>query len=214
MNIEIFREARERAEKLRVRNVLVATNSGRSVETARDIMGPSFRYFAVGNPSASRQRGWVLHEGITPETKARLETAGITVIEQELSIFQCRPGRQGDQTSFQNANAAYVGRFARTFAEGEAVPNNICKVMRHLFGEFLGDGPCVCIEITIMAADSGRLPLDEDCMAIATPGGYSHSALVLHPVKSAELFSTHFRIKDLLLVPSDNDMWFNDGPIP
>ena len=214
MRCEIFSEAKAKAAKLGVRNVLLATNTGKSVEAAQKTMGGGFNFFAVGNPSRSREKGWVYHCGITPETKERLEGRGITVVEQDLSIFQCRPDRQADQSSFRNVNAAYVRRFRRTFEQDEKVPNNICKVIRHILGEFFGDGPCVCIEITLMAADSGKLPLDEDCMAIATPGKYPHTALVTHPVKSAEAFSTHFRVKDVLFVPAEDDIWVNDRPIP
>jgi uncharacterized protein len=210
MNTQIFTRARERARQLKVRNVLVATNTGKSIETAQDIMGPDFRFFAVGNPSSSRDKGLVLHCGITEGVRERLEKRGITVITREVPAFH---GLHGNST-FENANRAYLQRFGRTFGPDEVAPSNACKVMSHVLSEFFGDGPRVCMEIVLMAADSGRLPLDEDCMAIVTPGGYSHAALVLHPVKSAELFTTRFRVKDLLLAPSDNDIWFNDGPIP
>ena len=69
-------------------------------------------------------------------------------------------------------------------------------------------------EVALMAADSGLLPLHEDCMAIAAPRGYAHAALIVRPVLSTGLFSTHFRVKDLLLVPGEDDIWFNHGPIP
>ena len=65
-----------------------------------------------------------------------------------------------------------------------------------------------------MAADSGLLPLHEDCMAIAGPRGYAYAALIVRPVLSTELFSTHIRVKDLLLVPGEDDIWFNHGSIP
>lgn len=210
MNSAIFTQARKRAKKLKVKNVLVATNTGRSVKLAQDIMGADFRFFAVGNPSSSKDKGLVLHCGITPETKQELEKRGITVITQAVSAFHGLPGN----SIFHNANKAYIKRFGRTFAQDEIVPSNICKIMNHVLSEFFSDGPRVCMEITLMAADSGHLPLDNDCMAIATLNGYSHAALVVRPVTSSELFSTHFRVKDLLLCPTDNDIWFNDGPIP
>ena len=129
-------------------------------------------------------------------------------------MFQGSVDKSVRAASFENANTAYVERFGQTFPEDERIPNNICRVMGHLLAEFFGDGPKVCLEITLMAADSGELPLDEDCLAIARPLGYSHAALIVHPVKTTALFSTHFRVKDLLLSPSDDDIWFNDGPIP
>ncbi len=206
----LFDEARERARALGVQNVLVATNTGRSVEVAQDIMGTEFHFFAVGNPSSSYAQGLVLHCGISHEVQARLERRGITVITRETCAFQDLPRN----STFHKANHAYVERFGRIYGPEEVVPANICKVMTHVLSEFFGDGPRVCIEITLMAADSGELPLSEDCMAIVTPQGYAQTAMIVHPVTSEHLFGTHFRVKDLLLVPGDDDIWFNDGPIP
>ena len=214
MSPDIFTLAKERAIKLNVRNVLVATNSGESAQKAQETFGPDFSFFAVGNPPSSRQKGFALHTGIADSTKEKLEAREIKVIRQDASVFQAGANKNISIPSFESANRAYVQRFGKTFQEDETIPNNICKVMGHILAEFFGDGPKVCMEIALMAADSGHLPLDQDCMAIATPGGYSHAALILHPVTTRELFSTHFRVKDLLLVPSENDIWFNDGRIP
>lgn len=206
----IFERAKERAEQFGITNVLVATNTGSSVKAAQDVMGDGFRHFAVGNPSSSREKGLVFHDGISPATQAELEGRGITVVLQDVPAFV---GHEANEI-FHNANRAYVERFGRTFEADETMPSNICKVMVHVLSEFFGDGPRVCLEIALMAADSGLLPLDEDCVAITRPSQYPHAALIVHPVRSAALFSTHFRVKDLLLVPSHDDIWFNNGPIP
>ena len=106
MDTEIFSRAKEAAQKSGVRNVLVATNTGRSVETAQEIMGPAFHYFAVGNPSTSHQKGWVLHCGISPQTQARLEQRGITVVLQDVSAFHKLEANQ----TFHNANKPLQSR--------------------------------------------------------------------------------------------------------
>lgn len=87
--------------------------------------------------------------------KEKLEERGITVITREVSAFHRLPSN----STFQNANRAYIERFGRTFGPDETVPSNICKVMNHVLSEFFGDGPRVCMEIALMAADSGQLPL-------------------------------------------------------
>lgn len=214
MKTDFFLLAKERAIKFKVRNILVATNSGQSVEKAKEIFGSEFTFFAVGNLPISRKKGFALHSGISDATKERLEEKGIKVIRQEASIFQTSTKKNINNQSFRNANRSYVSRFRKTFEDEEAVPNNICKVMGHILAEFFGDGPKVCLEIALMAADSGELPLSEDCLAISIPYGYSNAAVIVHPVRTSSLFSTHFRVKNLLLAPSENDIWFNDGPIP
>lgn len=214
METDFFVLAKERAIKFMVKNILVATNSGRSVEKVQEIFGSGFNFFAVGNHPSSREKGFALHSGISDATKERLEKKGIKVIRQDASVFQASANKSINIQSFQDANGSYVSRFGRTFEDEEAVPNNICRVMGHILAEFFGDGPKVCLEITLMAADSGKLPLSEDCLAISTPYGYSNAAVIVHPVKTSSLFNTYCRVKDLLLVPSENDVWFNDGPIP
>ena len=152
----------------------------------------------------------MLGKCISEETKERLEGLGITVVLWEVSAFADLP----TNSIFHNANRAFVDRFGRTYRDDQTVPDNVCKVLVHTLSEFFGDGPRVCMEITLMAADSGLLPLDQDCVAITRPLGYSHAAVILHPVTSKELFLTAFRVKDLILAPADDDIWFNGGPMP
>lgn len=71
--------------------------------------------------------------------------------------------------------------------------------------------------VLVAAADSGRLPMDQDCIAIATPSSYCDlpdAAVVLHPARSQDMFSMRFRVKDLLLCPTVDDVWFSDGEPP
>jgi hypothetical protein len=50
---------------------------------------------------------------------------------------------------------------------------------------------------------------------LATPKlGSPHAAMVLRPAKTRDLFSMRLRVKDLLLVPTGDDVWFSDGPLP
>ena len=88
-------------------------------------------------------------------------------------------------------------------------------LMNETIRALLGDGPSVCLEITLMAADAGALPLDQDCLAISRPRPASRApdaALVLHP-QTTSRFLNGLRIKDLLLVPREDDHWFCDKPL-
>ena len=89
--------------------------------------------------------------------------------------------------------------------------------MFNVLNEFFGDGPRVCLEITLAAADSGQLPLDADCISIATPSSYCDlpdAAMVLRPVKSQDMFTSQLRVKDSLLCPTPNDVWFSNRELP
>jgi hypothetical protein len=197
--------ARGRAERFGVRNVVVATNTGASMRAALSAFGPGYRYFAVGNPASAHARGLVLHEGVNETMRCALEAAGVTVVLQDRSQFQVH-GR-----SFLGVPFSEVVESVRPAGHINAV-----SVAYNVL-QLLSDGPRVCLEIALMAADAGQLPLDEDCIAIACPSSYCDlpdAALVLRPTKTEDVFSGQCRIKDVLLRPTEDDVWFSQGPLP
>lgn len=216
LKTDIMARARERAAALGVTNVVVATNTGSSVLAARDAFGPGYSFFAVGNPATSHERGLCLHDGISESKKAGLERAGIHVLLVDQTLFQGKP--KCDAAAEQNriVRMAYARRFHRR-DELPAGSADLVGIMSHVLNEFFGDALRVCLEIAIAAADSGRLPLDVDCISIATPSSYCDlpdAAVVLRPVKSQDIFSMHFRVKDLLLCPTPSDVWFSNRELP
>jgi hypothetical protein len=197
--------ARARVEHFDVRNVVVATNTGASIRAALSAFGAGYQYFAVGNPASAHARGLVLHDGISEMTCRALEEAGVTVVLQDRSLFQAH-GR-----SFLGVPFSDVVQSVRPTGHINAV-----SVAYNVL-QLLSDGPRVCLEIALMAADSGQLPLDEDCVAIACPSSYCDlpdAALVLRPTRTQDIFSGRFRIKDVLLRPTQDDVWFSQGPLP
>lgn len=68
-----------------------------------------------------------------------------------------------------------------------------------------------------MAADSGVLPLDEDCIAvqrrISGDSNMPDTAMILRPAKSQDVFKGALRVKDLVLVPGPKDHWLSNGPL-
>ncbi|HUT36311.1 MAG TPA: hypothetical protein VNE39_22675 [Planctomycetota bacterium] len=212
--MDIMPAAKARAEKLGVGNVVVATNSGASVLAAQEAFGPGYQFFAVGNPASAHDRGLCLHTGISDETRRALQAKGITVITRDQSLFQADERTDTGPSLHDAAVRAYADRF-----HGGRLPlqggYDIVAMTGHLLAEFFGDGPKVCLEVALMAADSGQLPLDDDCMAIATPKlGFAHAAMILRAARTQDLFSMRLRVKDLLLVPAPDDVWFSNGPLP
>lgn len=202
---DIMTIAKQRAERFDVKNVLVATNSGASVRRAYETFGPQYQIFAVGNPASAYERGLVLHSGISEETQRSLEQKGIKVILQDQSLKQ-RPGLSFMGASLQEVvcNVSPNGRF-----NAISIAYNVLQLF--------SDGPRVCLEIALMAADSGELPLDVDCISIACPSSYCDlpdAAVILRPAKSEDIFKGELRIKDVVLSPTPNDVWFTNGPLP
>jgi len=218
---DIFEAAQERAEKFGIRNVVVATNTGTSARRALEVFGKGCQVYAVGNPASAHERGLVHHKGVSEETKGRLEADGFEVILADQSLEQAIYHGRGTVTiggrEFDLAGKHFEWAALREVIEG-AAPETPFNPLAIVFGvlNWFSDVTRVCVEIMFMAADSGQLPLDADCVSIARPSDRSnccHAAVVLTPVRSDDMFKGRLRIKDVVLVPGPRDHWFNDQPL-
>jgi hypothetical protein len=74
------------------------------------------------------------------------------------------------------------------------------ELMANVLRRF-GEGAKVCIEITMMAADAGLIPVDEDVVAIAGTGRRADTALRIHPANAARFFN--LKIREVIAKPID-----------
>jgi len=65
----------------------------------------------------------------------------------------------------------------------------------------MGEGAKVCVEITLMAADAGLIPANEDVVAVGGTGMGCDTALRIKPANAARLFD--LRIKEVIAKPSE-----------
>jgi hypothetical protein len=65
----------------------------------------------------------------------------------------------------------------------------------------MGEGTKVCVEIALMAADAGLIPVDKDIVAIAGTGKGADTALRIRPANAARFFN--LKIKEILAKPCD-----------
>ncbi len=119
------------------------------------------------------------------------------------------PGKNEMEERYENvmtASAAkiFVGTHALSSAE-RAVRENfgtiqslelIANVLRRM-----GEGTKVCVEITLMAADAGMIPVDRDVIAIAGTGRGADTALLIRPANSAKFFE--LKIREVIAKPRD-----------
>ncbi len=61
------------------------------------------------------------------------------------------------------------------------------------------EGTKVCVEITLMAADAGLIPVDKDIIAIAGTGRGADTALRIQPANTARFFD--LKIREVLAKP-------------
>ena len=65
----------------------------------------------------------------------------------------------------------------------------------------MGEGTKVCVEITLMAADAGLIPVDRDIVAIAGTGKGADTALRIRPANTARFFD--LKIKEIVAKPHE-----------
>ena len=65
----------------------------------------------------------------------------------------------------------------------------------------MGEGTKVCVEITLMAADAGLIPVNKDIIAIAGSGHGADTALLIKPANAARFFD--LRIREVIAKPRD-----------
>ncbi|MGQ9506492.1 MAG: pyruvate kinase alpha/beta domain-containing protein [Candidatus Bathycorpusculaceae bacterium] len=63
----------------------------------------------------------------------------------------------------------------------------------------MGEGTKVCVEITLMAADTGLIPVDKDIIAIAGTGSGADTALRIKPANAVRFFD--LKIKEVIAKP-------------
>jgi hypothetical protein len=65
----------------------------------------------------------------------------------------------------------------------------------------MGEGTKVCVEITMMAADAGLIPVDKDVIAIAGSGGGADTALLIKPANASKFFD--LKIREIIAKPRE-----------
>ncbi|MEM3824218.1 MAG: pyruvate kinase alpha/beta domain-containing protein [Candidatus Bathyarchaeia archaeon] len=65
----------------------------------------------------------------------------------------------------------------------------------------MGEGTKVCVEITLMAADAGLIPVDRDVVAIAGTSRGADTALRIKPSNTARFFD--LKIREVIAKPQD-----------
>jgi len=93
--------------------------------------------------------------------------------------------------ALSSAERAVRGKF------GTIMPLEIIANTLRLFGE----GTKVCVEIALMAADAGLIPVDRDVIAIAGSSRGCDTALLVKPVNSSRFFD--LKVREVIAKPRD-----------
>jgi hypothetical protein len=163
--------ARQRAEQLGIKSVLVATTTGETGAAAAEFFQG---YEVVVVTHSTGFRGPNIQE-LDASHRASIEQAGARVLT-------C-------QHAFGGVNRA-VRRKLDTYVTDEIIAYTL---------RTFGQGMKVCLEIALMAADAGLVAVGEPCIAIGGTGHGADTAVVLVPVNAQSFFD--LRVMEILAKP-------------
>ncbi len=163
--------AAKRARELALTHVLVATSSGTTGVRALAHFEP--RMLIVVTHSAGFSGSNI--QELEPDNRRRLEEAGARILTA--------------QHAFGGVGRAVRKKFG-TYQIDELMASTL---------RTLGQGTKVAIEICLMAADAGIVPVGEPCIAIGGTGTGADTAVVLRPANAQTFFD--LRVMEILAKP-------------
>lgn len=168
---EVLRIARQWAEELGIKTILVASTTG---DTAVRAM-KAFKEFRVIVVSHSIGLYAPDSQEFTEQNRKLVESKGGIVLTTT--------------HAFGGISRAMRKKF-NTYVIGEIIASTL-----RIFGE----GMKVACEITMMAADSGLVHTDEDVIAIAGTDSGADTAIVLRPVPAHQFFD--LKVREIICKP-------------
>ena len=170
---ETLKIAKERAEELGLKDVVVASTRGttgvKAVEQFED-----FNVVVVPHVTGMRDPG---HQELTDENHEKIKKAGGKVVIAA--------------HAFSGVNRAIQAKWDTMYP-----PGIIAQTLR-----MLGQGMKVVVEIAAVAADAGAIPAGKDVLVIAGSGRGADTAVVMRPANSRNLFD--IVIKEIIAKPSN-----------
>jgi len=168
---EVLHIARQRAEELGIKNIVVASTRG---DTAVRAMGvfQGLRVIIVTHVTGMREPDT---QEFTEENRKMVESKGGIIVTAAHTFA-------GLSRAMRNKYNMYV--------LGEVIADTL---------RIFGQGMKVVCEIAMMAADSGLVRTDEDVISIAGTGRGADTAVVLKPVNSRNFFD--LKVKEILCKP-------------
>lgn len=163
--------AQERADQLGLETVLVASTTGATGAKAVEVFQGQ-QVVVVSHSTGFREPNV---QELMPEYRATIEAGGG-------KILTC-------QHAFGGVNRA-VRKKMGTYLTDEIIAYTL---------RTFGQGTKVCLEIALMAADAGLVPVGEPCLAVGGTGRGADTALVLIPANAQTFFD--LEVMEILAKP-------------
>ena len=170
---ETLQIAKQRAEQLGIRNIVVASTIGTTAVRATEVLSNcSYRVIAVTHVTGFREPD---QQEFTDEHKKIVESNGGIVLTAAHSLG-------GLSRALRQKHSMYT--------LGEIVADTF---------RIFGQGMKVVCEIAATAADAGLVRSDEDAISIGGTGRGADTAVVLRPVDTHHFFN--LRVREILCKP-------------
>jgi hypothetical protein len=165
----------ERAVELGIRDIVVAsTHGGTALKVAKTFNDPKFNIVAVTICEGYKSEGWTMNR----EERSKLQAEGIKVLTSIHAL--------GD-----DVNSAFTEKFGgKSF--NEVVAQTLYRFCQ---------GMKVCVEIVLLVADAGLIPVDKEVIAIAGTGEGADTAIVIKPAYPRKFLD--FKIKEIIAKPRE-----------
>jgi len=171
---ETLRLAFERARDLGIKYVVLASSYGDTAKRALKYLEGDMKLVVVTYHTGFMEEG---KNTMDAETEDFLKSKGVTIVRQSHVL-----------SGIERSITRKFGGISRVEVIAEA--------LRALFGH----GLKVCVEIAVMAADSGAIPLDE-VVAIGGRVRGADTAVVLKPAHMNNFFE--MQIKEIICMPRE-----------
>ena len=168
---EVLRIAKQRAEELGIKTILVASTYGDTGAGAVEVF-EGLRVIVVSHVTGMREPN---SQDLTDENRRKIESKGCIVLTTE--------------HAFTGIGGAMRKKF-NMYLLGDIIANTL---------RIFGQGMKVVCEISLMAADAGLVRTDEDVIAIGGTGRGADTAVVLRPANARDFFD--LRVKEILCKP-------------
>lgn len=163
--------AKDRADELNVRQIVVATTGGDTGRRAADIFRDHHLVVVTHSTGFSE-----------PDTQQLTEENRQAILAEGAALLTC-------QHAFGGVNRA-IRRQLNTYQVDEIIAYTL-----RVFGE----GMKVACEITLMASDAGLIRTDEPVLAVAGTGSGADTAVILRPANAQDFFK--LRVNQVLCKP-------------
>lgn len=163
-----------RAKELSIRQVILATCSGRTASEALKRFDPELKIIAVTHVTGFNEQNV---QELSEENRRALRAQGV-------EILTCAHAFGGVGRGVRNKIGTY----------------QVDEIMAYTLRIF-GQGTKVAVEIALMAADAGLVRSGEDVISVGGTGKGADTALVLKPATSSHLFD--LRVREVICRPAN-----------